>query len=150
MKTLSILFVLILWFSTASVVKAQTPKLRDFNFTPDSIDTRTGAKSITFTVTASETDSVTLLVRPTSFSYVGAQNLAPIDNGMFQATVIYPDNSPHQTWEIYAIQLGNSATHLGEFFSTTDLATLGFKTYFQVIGNYIIEPAKSRKRVRFL
>lgn len=144
------LFSLILFFGLlVTSASAQYLGLKDFTFTPDSIDVRTGAKTITFTVTATETDNVTILFRPIGFSAIGAEQLERIGNGVFQKTVTYRVDSPSRTDEIYEIQLIDSKAGLGEFYTTTDIAALGFKTSYQIISDFRINPPKSRKRVRF-
>lgn len=146
MKLLSIILFFGLLVSSAT---AQYLGLGNFTFTPDSIDTRTNAKSVTFTVTATETDDVTIMFRPIGFDYIGVEHLEAIGNGVFQKTVTYPVNTPHRTEEIFGVRLVDNDAHLGKFFSTIDLATLEFRTYFQIVGNYVINPPKSRKRIRF-
>lgn len=148
MKKLAVIFVLLLGLLANSTL-AQYLGLSDFTFTPDSIDVRADTKSVTFTVTATETDGVSIMFRPIGFDYIGVEHLDAIGDGVFQKTIIYPVNTLNRTEEIFGIQLVDSDAHLGEFFSTTDLATLGFKTNFQIISNYVTNPPKSRKRVRF-
>jgi hypothetical protein len=161
MKILTtLIFVFIFALSAANNAQAQASVLHDFSFTPDLVDTRDGAKSITFTANVSTINNVP----------GGLSEVVIIFNCGIDALPVYrlKEVSLNEKGEIYqgtvTFNVGNfnyackvaDLTMVDDFGGRTSLnfnqlTELGFKTSYQIIGTlgYSEASIKKRKRVRF-
>lgn len=159
MKKLTIVFALIFGLLAAGASAQNTdgtaPEIREVSVTPESVDVRDSAQTVTFFVRATDAGSgvsnVDLQLFPSSTDYILTLSLQRIsgdqNDGIYSGFITIPAGATSQTWLIVAVTSLDAAGNR-VYISGNQFVQRGFAASFQVISNSL--PFKRRKRVRFL